>query len=202
MSVERAKGYYLNKYGAGKLNCSQAVIAAFRGRFFLDKDVVASFALHGRGMAPDGICGALYAAQFLLKDKYQDRVKDCEDNFIANAGSAKCREIRKLRKLPCIGCVEKSAEFVEKIHGKEDAACNIEPNDQDIKCARGISMEGQVRLIAGIMIVSGIAMAWLAHWSFIVIPLFAGFGLIYAGLTDNCLMGILLMKLPHNRTRS
>ena len=29
------------------------------------------------------------------------------------AGSLKCREIKALKKLPCIGCVEKAAEVVE-----------------------------------------------------------------------------------------
>lgn len=199
MSVDKAKGYYLNKYGIGKLNCGQAVIAAFREDFSLDKDAVASFAKYGSGRAPEGVCGALYATRFLLKDKHQDRIKDCEDNFLASAGSTKCREIRRLRKLPCIGCVEKSAELIEKIHGKALAAAKAGSDDCDIKSAGGISLEGQVRLIAGIMIVAGVGMAWLVHWVFIILPLFAGCGLIYAGLTDNCLMSILLMKLPHNK---
>lgn len=195
MSIEKAKGHYLNKYGTGKLNCGQSVIAAFKDRFSLNEDVVKLFAAYGSGQAPAGTCGALYAAQFLLKDKYPDKAKDCEETFLAAAGSTKCKEIRKLRKLPCIGCVEKAAQIIEKIEGGESPANDAASDSQKVKCANGISVEGQVRLIAGIMVVAGSLMAWLVHWTFIFIPIFVGCGLIYAGLTDNCLMGIMLMKL-------
>lgn len=63
----------------------------------------------------------------------------------------------------------------------------------------GISLERQVRLIAGSLVTFGIIMAWLVHIGFIAISLFVSCGLIYAGLSDNCLMGMLLMKLPYNR---
>lgn len=63
----------------------------------------------------------------------------------------------------------------------------------------GISLERQVRAAAGFLVVCGIILSWLVHWAFIFISLFVSCGLIYAGLTDNCLMGILLMKLPYNK---
>ena len=37
------------------------------------------------------------------------------------------------------------------------------------------------------------------YTAFLAIPVFVGCGLVFAGLTDNCLMGMLLMKLPYNR---
>jgi glyoxylase-like metal-dependent hydrolase (beta-lactamase superfamily II)/rhodanese-related sulfurtransferase len=67
------------------------------------------------------------------------------------------------------------------------------------KGAGGISIERQVRLIAGSLVLFGIIMAWLVHVGFIAIPLFVACGLIYAALTDNCLSAMLLMKLPYNR---
>lgn len=63
----------------------------------------------------------------------------------------------------------------------------------------GISLERQVRLIAGILVLLGIILSWIVHWAFIFIPVFVSCGLIFAGLTDNCLMGMLLMKLPYNK---
>lgn len=68
-----------------------------------------------------------------------------------------------------------------------------------IKGQGGISLERQVRLIAGSLVLLGIIMSWLLHWVFIFVSVFVCCGLIYAGLTDNCLMGMLLMKLPYNK---
>ncbi|MDD4894626.1 MAG: MBL fold metallo-hydrolase [Candidatus Omnitrophica bacterium] len=68
-----------------------------------------------------------------------------------------------------------------------------------IKGEGGISLERQVRLIAGSLVLAGIMLALFAHWVFIFVPVFVSCGLIYAGLTDNCLMGMLLMKLPYNK---
>ena len=68
-----------------------------------------------------------------------------------------------------------------------------------IKGEGGISLERQVRIIAGSLVLSGILLSWLAHWAFIFISVFISCGLIYAGFTDNCLMGALLMKIPYNR---
>ncbi|MGQ3684068.1 MAG: MBL fold metallo-hydrolase [Candidatus Loosdrechtia sp.] len=68
-----------------------------------------------------------------------------------------------------------------------------------IKGEGGVSLERQVRTIAGSLILSGILLSWFVHRGFIAIPLFVSCGLIFAGLTDNCLMGMLLMKLPYNK---
>jgi rhodanese-related sulfurtransferase len=68
-----------------------------------------------------------------------------------------------------------------------------------VKGQGGMSLERQVRIIAGSLVLLGIIMAWQVHWVFIFISVFVCCGLIYAGLTDNCLMGMLLMKLPYNK---
>lgn len=68
-----------------------------------------------------------------------------------------------------------------------------------IKGEGGISLERQVRIIAGTLILSGIVLSWLINWGFISISLFVSCGLIYAGITDNCLMGMFLLRLPYNR---
>jgi glyoxylase-like metal-dependent hydrolase (beta-lactamase superfamily II)/rhodanese-related sulfurtransferase len=63
----------------------------------------------------------------------------------------------------------------------------------------GISLERQVRLIAGSLVLLGIILSWLLSWMFIFVSVFVSCGLIFSGLTDNCLMGMLLMKLPYNK---
>jgi len=64
---------------------------------------------------------------------------------------------------------------------------------------RVISLERQVRAIAGSLVLIGILMSGFLHPGFIAISIFVACGLIYAGLTDSCLMGMLLMKLPYNK---
>jgi len=68
-----------------------------------------------------------------------------------------------------------------------------------IKGVGGISLERQVRIIAGSLVLTGIILANIINPWFLGISIFVCCGLIYAGLTDNCLMGILLMKLPYNK---
>jgi rhodanese-related sulfurtransferase len=71
-----------------------------------------------------------------------------------------------------------------------------------IRGRKGISLEGQVRAIAGSLIVFGVALGISVNLWFLLIPVMVGVGLIHAGLTDSCLMGMLLSKLPMNRIPS
>jgi len=64
-----------------------------------------------------------------------------------------------------------------------------------------ISLERQVRIGAGSLVLIGALLAWAVHPLFIFLPAFVGAGLIFAGVTDYCGMGILLGKMPWNRRR-
>lgn len=68
-----------------------------------------------------------------------------------------------------------------------------------IKGVGGVSLERQVRAVAGSLIIIGVLLALFVHAAFIFLPLFVGCGLLFAGVTDSCLMGMLLMKLPYNK---
>lgn len=68
-----------------------------------------------------------------------------------------------------------------------------------IKGKSVISLERQVRTIAGSLMLFGIIMAWLVHKAFIFVSVWVACGLIFAGITNSCLMGMLLMKLPYNK---
>lgn len=115
MLVEKAKAHYLGKNGHKKLNCGQAVLCAFKEKFALGEGLVTRFESYGGGRAPEGHCASFYAAKVILEKIYPEKFKECEAMFVAHAGSTKCKEIRSLRKLPCLGCVEKIAEYVDKI---------------------------------------------------------------------------------------
>ena len=68
-----------------------------------------------------------------------------------------------------------------------------------IKGQHRLSLEGQVRAITGGMILIGVALGFTIHSGFFLLPAIVGAGLLHAGLTDSCLMGLLLSKLPMNR---
>jgi len=68
-----------------------------------------------------------------------------------------------------------------------------------IKGQQRISLEGQVRAIAGGLILLGVVLGFTVHSGFFFLPAIVGAGLLHAGLTDSCLMGMLLSKLPMNR---
>ena len=62
-----------------------------------------------------------------------------------------------------------------------------------------ISLERQVRIGAGSLVLMGSVLGSLVHSSFYGLSAFVGCGLIFAGATDWCGMGLLLAKMPWNR---
>jgi rhodanese-related sulfurtransferase len=64
--------------------------------------------------------------------------------------------------------------------------------------AKVISLERQVRIAAGSLVLTGVLLAYFVHPGFIALSAFVGVGLVFAGVTDWCGMGLLLTKLPWN----
>lgn len=62
-----------------------------------------------------------------------------------------------------------------------------------------ISLERQVRIAAGSLVLSGVLLGWFVHPAFFGLSAFVGSGLIFAGITDWCGMGLLLAKAPWNQ---
>lgn len=65
-----------------------------------------------------------------------------------------------------------------------------------------IGLERQVRIGAGSLVLTGVLLAWFVHPYFIGLSGFVGAGLVFAGITDWCGMGLLLSKAPWNQRRS
>lgn len=65
-----------------------------------------------------------------------------------------------------------------------------------------MSLERQVRIAAGTLAATGGFLALFVNPLFAAIPAFVGSGLVFAGVTDTCAMGMLIAKLPHNRPAS
>ena len=63
-----------------------------------------------------------------------------------------------------------------------------------------LSLERQVRIGAGALVVLGVALSALFSPWFLVIPGVVGSGLVFAGVTDWCGMGLMLAKMPWNQS--
>jgi rhodanese-related sulfurtransferase len=62
-----------------------------------------------------------------------------------------------------------------------------------------ISLERQVRIAAGSLVLTGVLLGWFVHRGFFALSGFVGAGLIFAGISDWCGMGLLLAKAPWNQ---
>ncbi|MEW6235807.1 MAG: C-GCAxxG-C-C family (seleno)protein [Candidatus Omnitrophota bacterium] len=100
-------------HGVEKYNCAQAILIAFREEYGVAQEQIDASAALGRGKADEGRCGALHAGRALLDDA--SSAQNLENQFAAAAGSAKCREIRKLKRISCMECVGVAADLIEKI---------------------------------------------------------------------------------------
>lgn len=70
--------------------------------------------------------------------------------------------------------------------------------------ARGkqaMSLERQVRIAAGLLVLLGILGAWLVHPALMGLSAFVGAGLVFSGVTDTCGMGLLLARMPWNQIK-
>jgi rhodanese-related sulfurtransferase len=62
-----------------------------------------------------------------------------------------------------------------------------------------MSLERQVRILAGSLVVVGVALGLLVHPALFGLSAFIGAGLVFAGISDTCGMGLALAKMPWNR---
>lgn len=74
--------------------------------------------------------------------------------------------------------------------------------EKDLPVKRGqktISLERQVRIAAGLLVLLGVLLGVSVHSAFLILAAFVGAGLTFAGVTDTCGMAMLLAKMPWNR---
>ena len=62
-----------------------------------------------------------------------------------------------------------------------------------------MSLERQVRIAAGAIVLCGVLLAHFVNPALMWLSGFVGAGLIFAGITDTCAMGMLISKLPWNQ---
>lgn len=68
-----------------------------------------------------------------------------------------------------------------------------------VRGKKAVSLERQVRIAAGSLVLLGAALGWFVHPAFFGLSAFVGAGLIFAGITDTCGMSMILARMPWNR---
>ncbi len=75
--------------------------------------------------------------------------------------------------------------------------------DAQLPIVRGqktMSLERQVRIATGALVLSGALLSVFSHLNWIWLAGLVGAGLIFAGVTDTCGMGLLIARMPWNRS--
>ena len=99
-----------------RLNCAQSVLHAWH-EVIGDRGIkVADLKPHGAGRAPEGLCGAIYAACLLAPD----RAEELKSAFAAGVGSLYCKEIRAAKAHSCAECVAEAAEMLAGARSNAD----------------------------------------------------------------------------------
>ena len=76
----------------------------------------------------------------------------------------------------------------------------IEAGGVTVKGKVRLSMERQIRIAAGSLALLGVLLGAFIHPAFLILAGFVSAGLIFAGITDQCGMSVLLGRMPWNRS--
>ena len=70
-----------------------------------------------------------------------------------------------------------------------------------VRGKKAMSLERQVRIAAGFIVLVGALLGIFVHPYYAGISAFVGAGLMFAGITDSCAMGMLIAKMPWNQVK-
>ncbi|MBI1312562.1 DUF2892 domain-containing protein [bacterium] len=71
-----------------------------------------------------------------------------------------------------------------------------------VRGRKAVSLERQVRIAAGSLVLLGATLGYFVEPYWIGLSAFVGAGLIFAGITDTCGMGMMLAKMPWNQVKT
>ena len=100
---ELALDYFLGKDGKERYNCAQSLLAVFDDK----PHDLSSYSSAGGGSAPQGLCGAIYAAKIIAGEHSEDILKKIKNEL----GFLTCAEL-KSNKVSCLKCIEKTVEIL------------------------------------------------------------------------------------------
>ncbi len=70
-----------------------------------------------------------------------------------------------------------------------------------VRGRKAVSLERQVRIAAGLLVLLGVSVGYFVHPIGLALAAFIGGGLVFAGVTDTCGMGMLLARMPWNKAK-
>ncbi|MDR2962126.1 MAG: redox-active protein [Bacteroidales bacterium] len=91
-------------------NCAQAVLKGFEREYSIAQSQIDAYRAFGGGRAPQGVCGALFAAQQLSPEK----AEKLQVEFVSRCGSAYCKDIKAQGRVSCTECVKIADELLEQ----------------------------------------------------------------------------------------
>ena len=68
-----------------------------------------------------------------------------------------------------------------------------------VRGQKAMSLERQVRIAAGLLVLIGAVLGAFVSRYWLGLPAFVGAGLVFAGVTDTCGMGMILARMPWNQ---
>lgn len=95
----------------------------------------------------------------------------------------------------------RAAGFTNVINIDGGTLACVEAGLPVVRGKKAISLERQVRMAAGTLVVLGVLLGWLVHPLFFGLSAFIGAGLVFAGISDICGMGMLLARMPWNQVK-
>ena len=94
-----------------------------------------------------------------------------------------------------------AAGFTNVINVEGGTLACVEAGLPVVRGKKAISLERQVRIAAGSLVLLGVLLGWLVHPAFLGLSAFVGAGLVFAGITDTCGMGMMLARMPWNQVK-
>jgi rhodanese-related sulfurtransferase len=94
-----------------------------------------------------------------------------------------------------------AAGFTNVINVEGGTLACVECGLPVVRGKKMISLERQVRIAAGLLVLIGALLGWFVHPAFIGLSAFVGAGLVFAGVTDTCGMGMMLARMPWNQVK-
>lgn len=85
------------------------------------------------------------------------------------------------------------------VHVIEGGIVSCETSGIPVRKGNVMSLERQVRIVAGLLVMGSIALGALVSPWFYALSGFVGAGLVFAGVTDSCGMAFMLAKAPWNK---
>ena len=92
-----------------------------------------------------------------------------------------------------------AAGFEKVVNVEGGTSAWLDTNLPSVAGKKAISLERQVRIAAGSLVVIGVALGHFVAPGWFGLSAFVGAGLVFAGVTDTCGMGMLIARMPWNR---